>query len=352
MHYFVTLRRLRNATLTAIMVALALGLPSEAGADIGVTVAADSDTDPDGSYYVIAAAPGQVIVQQLQIRNEAEQATAIEIAAVDATTGENGGVIYGLATDSVSKAGAWITLPVRQATLAPGETALFQLRVSVPDDALPGVHVAGLAVIERGKATSSALETNSAGVGAAIAVINRQVIAVQVEVAGARNPSMEIESAGLLVRPTGVVIEIILNNNGTELLHPTGSLQVSSDGEQPELTHEFTLGTVLPGTRAPIIIPWQSDSPLPGTYAVHVVATDETGARATWTDSLTVDAAVEESVEERVLREPAVVTERIAVSQPLPITQIFGGAAGLIILWFALSELRTRRAARRDSRRR
>ncbi len=48
-------------------------------------------------------------------------------------------------------------------------------------------------------------------------------------------------------------------------------------------------------------------------------------------------------------QEPAQVADTTPESQSLPLIPIFGGAAGLIILWFALSELRSRSAARRDS---
>jgi dihydroorotate dehydrogenase (fumarate) len=78
------------------------------------------------------------------VMNSGDVPVTLRLYAADATTAINGGT--GVASDGEEKNGVarWLSLPMSELSLQPGETKVVPFLITVPSDALPGQHVAGL----------------------------------------------------------------------------------------------------------------------------------------------------------------------------------------------------------------
>jgi len=159
-HSLPTLARpIRRALLFASAVlivgtGLTLGVPvSTAHADDtdGISGTPASETGADGrSRFSYEVAPGQQLVDNYQVTNTGTTSQVMRVFSADAFNTDDGS--YGLLdTDAASvDAGAWVTF-ANGATfvdvpLAAGESQLVTFTLTVPADASPGDHAAGIVI--------------------------------------------------------------------------------------------------------------------------------------------------------------------------------------------------------------
>ena len=125
--------------------------------------AAGSTTDPKGGYFLVATAPGQVVTQSVGLRNDSDHPLDLRLAGVDAATAQRGGSSFALDTDTPAKAGAWLALDQTAVTLGAGASLTVPVRITVPADAISGVHLAGIAVMSPTPAIAGEGATAKAG---------------------------------------------------------------------------------------------------------------------------------------------------------------------------------------------
>jgi len=134
--------------------ALSLGAPAgDAHADDsdGISGTPASETAADGrSRFSYEAAPGQQLTDNYQVSNTGTTAQVMRVFSADAFNTDDGS--YGLldtGVDSVD-AGAWITFAngakFVDVPLGPGESQLVTFTLTVPADAAPGDHAAGIVI--------------------------------------------------------------------------------------------------------------------------------------------------------------------------------------------------------------
>jgi hypothetical protein len=134
--------------------ALSLGAPAgDAHADDsdGISGTPASETAADGrSRFSYEAAPGQQLTDNYQVSNTGTTAQVMRIFSADAFNTDDGS--YGLldtGVDSVD-AGAWVTFAngakFVDVPLGPGESQLVTFTLTVPADAAPGDHAAGIVI--------------------------------------------------------------------------------------------------------------------------------------------------------------------------------------------------------------
>jgi len=152
-------RRVRRALVLAAAVlivgtGLTLGVPaSTAHADDtdGMSGTPASETGADGrSRFSYEVAPGQQLTDNYSVSNTGTTAQVMRVFATDAFNTDDGS--YGLLdTDAEAvDAGAWITFAngakFVDVPLAPGESQLVAFTLTVPADASPGDHAAGIVI--------------------------------------------------------------------------------------------------------------------------------------------------------------------------------------------------------------
>ncbi|MEV0566975.1 hypothetical protein [Dactylosporangium sp. NPDC050588] len=139
----------RNASRAAAVLAAALAvplLPAPAFADaVTWTVQPATEAGPDGRRWVERTLdPGQAVTEHLAVRNIGTASTVFALTAADGYLTDKGRFNM-LPTDQRSKdGGTWITVQ-RSVTVGPNETKVVPFTITVPRDAAPGDHPAGIA---------------------------------------------------------------------------------------------------------------------------------------------------------------------------------------------------------------
>jgi hypothetical protein len=127
----------------------ATALPASADGTDGISGTPASETGPDGrSRFSYEAAPGQQLTDNYSVSNTGTTAQTMRVFSTDAFNTDDGA--FGLLdTDAVAvDAGAWVTFEngakFVDVPLAPGESKLVTFSLTIPADASPGDHAAGI----------------------------------------------------------------------------------------------------------------------------------------------------------------------------------------------------------------
>lgn len=253
--------------------------------------------DPSGSlspgadYFVMDAAPGDVVTDALEVSNPGGRPVAVRLAAVDATTAAFGGVDYSPSESRPRAVGGWIELEETTLELAPGEVETVRFTVSVPADARTGVNLGGIAAWTPPRGAGS---SEKEGLAATTEVQTRRVVAVQVELPGPADPVIEIDEVTAAARPDGVYLEVDLRNTGHGFAEGEGVLELPDEG----FSSTFPLDKVVPGTGVGYPVRWRTQSPPPGTYPVAVEIDYGTGV-AEYRGEVVVGSALRADLEDR-----------------------------------------------------
>jgi MYXO-CTERM domain-containing protein len=192
-------RSRRPAALAAAALTLALvaGAPAAALAAAPDAATEDADpgagsvswavdpadaTGPDGrSWIEHEADPGGSAIEHVAVRNLGDTTTTFVLQAADGYVTDRGRFSM-LAGDAESvAAGTWVELP-GTVTVEPGGTAVVPVAITVPADATPGDHAAGIA--------AAVLSEGTTDDGARIGVESRVGIRVLIRVTGDLAPAV------------------------------------------------------------------------------------------------------------------------------------------------------------------
>lgn len=178
----------------------------------------------------------------------------------------------------------WLTLPVGDIILAPGERQSIDFKMDVPLDASPGSHFGGIFV----SADPPKIEKSGAAVGYQVAnIISIRVSGDAVETASIR----QFSTGKFLYGSQNIDFNARIENAGNVLVRPVGPLQIyNSLGKQvgDVIFNEDRAG-VFPGkTREFNEITWVGDSVGFGRYeAVLSAVYGDDGARKTMSSTVT-----------------------------------------------------------------
>jgi hypothetical protein len=192
------------------------------------------------SYFTFHAGAGSTITDAVIITNHATTSVELAISPVDGLTGETSGSVYANRQDPVAKAGKWLTPSLAALTLPGQSSRTVSFTVKVPADALPGDHLAGLAVENTQPTTSSN--------GFAIKQVLRSVIGVLVKVPGKATFVPKLTSLGIKqIGQTSIgSVTVGLSNAGLALAKPSLAVSLKGpSGYSRNITRD--LDTVLPG---------------------------------------------------------------------------------------------------------
>ncbi len=212
-------------------------------------------------YFVIDAVPGSTFVGHVAASNLSPAPAVVSLIAVNASTGPFGGVSYALPDQARERVGSWVELESSSFSVATGSSAIVAFSVRVPADATPGEHLAGLAAYVP-------LPPPASG-DAGLQVQQRAVVAIQVNVPGARTSEMAVRGLSSEERPDGTYAVARLANAGNTLLKSAGSLLITRADRSTALASQVSLDTTVPGTDAVYPIRWTPGPPA-GRYHAHI----------------------------------------------------------------------------------
>ncbi len=225
------------------------------------------------SYFVYDAWPGQVIHDEVLVRNTGSAPGTVRLYAVDATTGQTSGTVFLLEGDPRTDVGAWITLDEHQITLAPGEERVVGFTITVPEHVRPGHHVGGLV------AQDIEIKRGVEGGTVRIDLQTRTAIAVQVNLPGPVVEAVSINGVTAEIQHGQQWLRLGLRNDGTVMVRPHGTLAVFMPDGREIARLPLQLDTLLPETEIQYPVPLTGQPLEPGDYRVRVdLAYGERGA--------------------------------------------------------------------------
>jgi hypothetical protein len=261
---------MRLAPLASTFVILALGfgaMPASAAGIGGFAVRpaqSDSRNPAARAYFIIPANPGSTRREAVVVTNHGSKPLVLEVDPVDGLTGVTSGVVYANRGVPVRGAGAWVTPDVRSVTAPPGGVSHVHFTVKVPQSAVPGDHLAGLAL-------QVAKATKSKG-GLSVTMVMRAVVGIELQVPGVAAKRIQISSLALAPLPGTTVPSVVvtLEDVGRKLCQPR--LTVAIRGAHTTRHATQTLGTILPGDKIAYPFRWPGALGY-GSYAVSAAAT-------------------------------------------------------------------------------
>lgn len=288
-----------RSLLTALAIFLALAPIGPASAAIP-PMRFSIRPDPHGSvsegadYFVIDSEQGAVVRDALQLSNPGERPVRVRLRPVDAMSAQLGGVDYSAATKAPERAGAWIDLDRTSLTIPGGAARLVHFEVSVPQDARPGVNLAGIAAWT--PPPKGAEERGDEGLDAAVHVQSRRVVAVQVNLPGPDAPVLVIPEVTAIGRPDGIYVQVTIRNDGHGFAAGEGVLQLGEGDDA--ISRSFALDKVVPDTVVWYPIRWRDEAPRGESYPASVEI-DYGSGLAEWQGEVTVGGTVREALVDR-----------------------------------------------------
>lgn len=214
------------------------------------------------SYFVLNGKAGTVQQNGIHVTNTGSASGTVALYAVDATTGQNSGLVYNAQSAPRSDVGAWIQLGQQNLTLGAGESQIVQFQVNIPRAAWAGQHIGG--IVAESDTQASKQQQNTFHVN----VQNLSIVAVEVTVAG---PQVEqLTMTGLQMGGANGYQNLLvtLSNTGTTLLKPVGTLQITDAQGKVRQTSTVKLDTLLPHTTINYPVYMQKAPLEAGTYTV------------------------------------------------------------------------------------
>jgi hypothetical protein len=214
-------RMLAVAMLTALTAAALVGVPTAAGDPEPETVSwsvrpADSTGEDGRAWVELELDPGATVTEHAAIRNLGHTDTTFALTAADGYFTDTGRFNMLPAGVPSVGAGTWIAVPATVGVPA-GEAVIVPFTITVPDNAAPGDHAAGVAASITGIGAGSD--------GAQVGVESRVGFRVITRVTGELRPGLEIsrtssgaEASWNPFMPTRVAVTYTATNTGNAQL--------------------------------------------------------------------------------------------------------------------------------------
>lgn len=195
----------------------------EASDQVRWAVAPSDASGPDGRRVInLDLEPGATITDHVAVRNLGSESVTFALAANDGYLTASGSFDM-MPSDHVPvDGGAWVDV-LAEVTVGPGESAIVPFTVTVPDDATPGDHPAGVAASIRSGGESMVGTEHRVGVRVNLRVAGE--VLAQAELSGA---AASVEPAWNPFEPGSVAVDVDVANTGNVRI--SGDLVVQTSG--------------------------------------------------------------------------------------------------------------------------
>jgi hypothetical protein len=215
-------------TLGGLGAGAASAAAAEADDAVTWSVQPAGESGPDGRSWIEQTLdPGESALEHLAVRNFSDREVTFSLTAADGYFNDNGRFNILPSDRESTAAGTWIDIP-DAVTVGAGATVVVPFTTTVPDDAEPGDHAAGVA--------ASILTDSTGDGGASVGVESRVGFRVMTRVTGELSPSLSITGVTTSYRtswnpfqPGDVTVEFDVENTGNARLSIAGT--VSAGGQ-------------------------------------------------------------------------------------------------------------------------
>jgi len=245
--------------------------PSAPGDDLvsfGIAPAGPDRPD-DRPYVAVSASAGSVVYEHVAIVNTDDQPIELQVYSGDVSTAEGGGLTVTTKDQSPTDAGAWVSITGPSAVTVPAQTpatgygfTIVPLVISIPADAEPGDHIAGL--------VAGLISDGQGGTNAPAVELEQRVAArLYIQVTGALEPAVQIRDLRTTWEPSNImgngraVVTVTLVNTGNMRMAVEPRARVSGPfGALPRSAAGGRVDELLPGDSVELSIPVDGVWPL------------------------------------------------------------------------------------------
>lgn len=223
------------------------------------------DQEETFSYFSYRVSPATIINDEALVLNAGNEPVTLKIYAADGVTSQNGGTgfaAFGQQSSGKSRGvSEWISLPLSEIKLAPGEEKNISFQVSIPADASPGHHIAGLVVEAPPASENLDSSTSDSATGNeaqfTVNVIRRVGVAVVLNIPGDQISGLEVNNISLYQQSEeGATFAIDIKNTGNIFTTAAGFFIVTDKaGENLITTIPLQIDTILPGDSTVFYVP-------------------------------------------------------------------------------------------------
>lgn len=258
--------------IVGVMLALTL-VPASAAATSGPSFALQQVSSPSAKgYFIFRSKPGKVVHGQVAVTNKGTKSGAVDLFAVDATTGQTSGAVYRSRQESRIDVGRWLELDRARLTLSPGETVTVPFSAAVPEDALAGQHLGG--IVAQNDTLGKGPTAKRRNGRFKINVQSLTVMAVQVNLPGPRAERMTVTGIDDGGSQGGhQTVNVGLANEGNVLVEPRLDVQVADANGHPLQHDRLQLDTFVPRTEIQYPVAVRGRALPPGNYYATVILT-------------------------------------------------------------------------------
>lgn len=243
---------------------------------------------PDGRHWFdLDVDPGTQISEHVAVRNLGTENVTFTLSAADGYLTDKGRFNMLASGDESVGAGTWVAIP-DTVTIAPGGMAVVPMDISVPLNATPGDHAAGVAASIRSESAAGT-----------VGVESRVGVRVILHVDGAVSPSVETSDVAIDYTPQlnpflpgTATVQFTLKNDGNTAIAANPLIQVSGPFEMFRQDVGVEPVVLLPGGAREIQVRVENIWPL-GMLFLHLEPTaastdaDNTTVAEVWTNTST-----------------------------------------------------------------
>ena len=248
-----------------IVVGLVISMVSTAvlavsGGSISVFPADNKEHPGTRSWFVYEADPGTVIKDKVEIFNQDDQATTVNVAVLDGATTNDGGYTLVGAIDQNKDIGTWAQLSKTQVTLPAKSKTTIDLTITVPENADVGSHAGGVVAWR---------STDGEPRGdAQLKVITRVAARLYLTVPGDIIRKLDISNVRHTITKGVLYFHMTFHNGGNVTLTPEADLSLKGILGNVGKQDRSQFGMILRGGTINARIPWQKKAPKFGRFVV------------------------------------------------------------------------------------
>jgi hypothetical protein len=213
-------------TLTAVLAPAAPAQAAPSHDPLTWSVTPSGPKGPDGRTALdYKLDPGATVTDRVAVTNHSRRPLVLRLYANDAFTTAAGGFDLRAGNAAPTDAGGWITLAQERITLPASSRAVVAFTVTVPADATPGDHAAGV--------VASLISGDDDGAGRQVSVDHRVGSRVHLRVAGALRPRLAISDVRIKhaaswhpLRLPRVTVDFTISNPGNVRLNGTAAARI------------------------------------------------------------------------------------------------------------------------------
>lgn len=224
------------------------------------------------AYFIYDSTPTAVVEDSVEVRNVGTARGTVDLYPVDAITASSGGTAFANPGQKQHDVGAWINLSASQVTLNPGQSLNIPFRVTIPAHVRPGQHGGGILAEDLNQPSQSAQSRSRT---AFLHFQKQEIIGILINLPGTHIERLNATHITYDVQSTYQRVLIDLQNTGTQLLHPTGSFQITDMAGQQLQQAPLNLDTFLPQTSIAYPFYIQQTTLQPGVYTAKLHLTYE-----------------------------------------------------------------------------